>query len=134
MAMRMAVRRWPGASQVRSMMRSGRQQEQQLQQSRAYADEVYTGKGLDEKEKAAENRYIRQKEEEAKLKKAAAGEASQTAAGIESVASTVSKATASADSGGFRNTAVVAGIIAAVAGYWLLSSSGSPKKAEKESN
>lgn len=130
MAMRTVARSWPGASQARALLRSGRHQ----QQGRAYAsEEGYTGKGLEEKEKAAENRYIRQMEHERNLKKAS-GEASAHSAG-QSPVGTPGKVTSGdeAASGGFRNTAVVAGLVAVVAGFWLLSGSGSSKKEDKES-
>lgn len=127
MAMRTVARRWPaGASQLRTLLRPSRLQQQQ--QSRAYAEE-YTGQGLNEKEKAAENRFIRQKEEEMKLKRAAAA----TAAGEVHPDSPVTPAAAAEKiEGGFPTVPVLAGLFLAVGAYWFVTAPS--KKDEKESS
>lgn len=124
MAFRAVARRWPAAAQMRASL-----------QRRAYSTQPeYTGAALNEKEKAAENRFIRNMEEERRA--AAVVKPSTAAAEIltppgESPVKPLG-ATVTAESG-FRNIAVVAGLVAFVSSYWLLSRSSKKEvKEEKE--
>jgi hypothetical protein len=123
------------SSDIRTMLQSGRLQ----QRPNMSTQPEYTGNALNDAEKAAENRYFKKLEAERKLtaEVAAAGHAGAAATGTPTPGVAPSSSPLKSDGsaeGGFRNTAVVGGLIALVAGYWLYSSSGSKKQEEKESS
>ncbi|BBN07460.1 hypothetical protein MPTK1_4g03930 [Marchantia polymorpha subsp. ruderalis] len=119
MAMRVMARRFVAqveSSSLRSSMR----------QTRFRSDKNI----LSEEEKAAENIYIRRKEQEQAEKHARKGLTDATPPPVSPVTPAKAETPAATQEGSYRNTAVVAGVIAAAAAYWLLS--GSSKKEEKE--
>ncbi|KAL2630867.1 hypothetical protein R1flu_015553 [Riccia fluitans] len=124
MAMRIMARRFVAQLESSASMRSS-----MMRQTRLRSDKNI----LSEEEKAAENIYIRKREQEIKEKLArkSAGQAG-TPPPVDGTPKTEASPNPpiGTPEGSYRNVAVVAGVIAAFASYWLLS--GSKKKDEKD--